>query len=116
MIVESLLDWSPLLLAAAGGWFWHDSMRARERAVRLGRDTCRRQNLLFLDDTVALDSLSVVRGDRGGLALRRIYRFEFSDTGNNRLKGAVTLTGIRLELITLEPFAAYDGGNTLLGP
>lgn len=116
MIVQSLLDWSPLLVAAGLAWFWHDSMRARERAVRLGRDTCQRQNLQFLDDTVALDSISVVRRAGGSLVLRRTYRFEFSDTGNNRLKGAITLAGIRLELITLEPFSAYDGGNTLLGP
>lgn len=116
MILESLLEWSPLLLTAGVGWFWYDSMRARERAVRLGRDTCQRQNLQFLDDTVALDSISVARGANGSPVLRRTYRFEFSDTGNNRLKGAVTLSGIRLELITLEPFSAYDGGNTLLGP
>jgi hypothetical protein len=114
LILQSLLDWSPLLLAAAAGWFWHDSMRARERAVRLGRDTCRRENLLFLDDTVALDSISFARGRGGALVLRRSYRFEFSDTGNNRLKGTITLSGRRLELISLEPHSAYEAGSTLL--
>ncbi|HEX6829627.1 MAG TPA: DUF3301 domain-containing protein [Burkholderiales bacterium] len=114
MIVESLLDWCPLLLAAGGGWFWYDSMRARERAVRLGRETCRRRGLLFLDDTVALDSIAFARSGGGRLILRRTYRFEFSDTGDNRLKGSVTLSGEKLELISLEPHGAYEGGSTLL--
>jgi hypothetical protein len=113
LILESLLELSPLAIVAVGGWFWYDSMRARERAVRLGRETCRRQDLLFLDDTVALDSIALARSG-GRLALRRTYRFEFSDTGNNRLKGSVTLTGERLELIFLEPHSAYESGSTLL--
>jgi hypothetical protein len=113
MILQALLDWAPLLLAAALGLYWYDSMRARERAVRVGRDTCRRENLLFLDDTVALDSVSLSRSSGGRLVLRRVYRFEFSDTGNNRLRGSVTLSGARLELISLEPHGAYHDGNTL---
>jgi uncharacterized protein DUF3301 len=108
-----LLDWLPVALLAAAGWFWFDSMRARESAVRRGKETCKSEALLFLDDTVALASLGIARDRRGRLLLRRTYRFEFSDTGNNRLKGSVVVMGRFVELVTLEAHAAYDGGNTL---
>jgi hypothetical protein len=35
--------------------------------------------------------------------LRRIYHFEFSDTGNNRLDGSVTLVGRTVQALYLEP-------------
>ena len=113
-MLDLLLDWLPLALLAAGGWFWFDTMRAREVAVRRGRETCRNQGLLFLDDTVALDTMAFVRDARGRLILRRTYRFEFSDTGNNRLNGSIVMAGRFVELVTLEPHAAYAGGETLL--
>ena len=56
-------------------------------------------DLLLLDDTVALASLRPGRDDEGRLRLRRVYRFEYSDTGNNRRDGQVTLLGS--ELVTL---------------
>jgi len=113
-MLRLLLEWVPVALAAGAGWFWFDSMRARETAVRRGRETCVSRGLLFLDDTVALDSLGFMRGARGRLMLRRTYRFEFSDTGNNRLRGSVVMAGARVEIVSLEPHAEYTEGNTLL--
>ncbi len=113
-MLRLLLEWLPVAIAAGGAWFWFDSMRARETAVRRGKETCAGRGLLFLDDTVALDSLEFMRGGRGRLMLRRIYRFEFSDTGNNRLKGSVVMAGERIEMVSLEPHTEYPAGNTLL--
>lgn len=113
-MLQLLLEWLPVAGAVLLGWFWFDSMRARETAVRRGKDTCVNRGLLFLDDTVALDSLSFIRSPRGRLMLRRTYRFEFSDSGDNRLRGSVVVTGKRVELVYLEPHAAYPEGNTLL--
>ena len=42
-----------LVAIAAAVLFALDSLRARERAVRAGRDACRRYELQFLDDTVS---------------------------------------------------------------
>ena len=95
-----------LLLAALGafGWFWVDSLRALEVARNAGRHVCENANLQFLDDTVARVSLRLARDKSGRRTLRRTYRFEFSETGNTRLEGHLTLIGNLLESVTMEPY------------
>jgi hypothetical protein len=83
---------------------WTDSLRARERAVAAGRAACQRYNLLFLDDTVAFTRLRLARNEDGHLRIARTYRFEFSDTGNNRRHGAVLMLGAQLLDVQLEPY------------
>lgn len=90
--------------AAAAGWFWFDSMRARERAVALGRAACEREGLQFLDETVLCTRTRPARDADGRVRLRRVYRFEFSDDGRNRRGGSLVLLGSRLEALELEPF------------
>lgn len=84
-------------------WFWFDSLRARESAVRAARLACQADGVQLLDDTVALAALGLQRGDDGWPLLRRIYRFEFSDTGNNRLDGSITLLGAHVQTLYLAP-------------
>lgn len=91
-----------LALAALAGWLVWDALRARERANDKMRAACRARGLFFLDDTVSLASLRPVRDEDGRMRLRRIYRFQFSDTGHNRREGSITLvanvvTDLRLE-------------------
>lgn len=81
-----------------------DSLRARERAVRAGRDACRRYELQFLDDTVSFARLRLARDDEGRLRLSRTYTFEFSETGNTRRHGAIVMLGQELRDIQLEPY------------
>ena len=50
---------------------------------------------------MALASLRLARNDHGQLVLRRAYRFEYSDTGDNRREGMVTLLGSRVETVRL---------------
>ena len=90
------------LLAAAGaaGLLW-TSLKAREAANAAMRAACRAQGLLFLDDTVALQSMRPARDGDGRMALRRIYGFEYSDTGDNRRRGSVTLLGPRIVAIDM---------------
>lgn len=101
MDVTSLLL---LLVAAALGWFWFDSMSALEIARQAGRRVCSDANVQFLDDTVARIALALVRDSSGRRVLRRTYRFEFSDTGNSRLEGQLVLLGNRIESVTMEPY------------
>ena len=91
-----------LLLAAAGaaGLLW-TSLKAREAANAAMRTACRAEGLLFLDDTVALQSMRPSRDGDGRMALRRIYGFEYSDTGDNRRRGSVTLLGPRIVAIDM---------------
>jgi hypothetical protein len=84
------------------GWFWIDSMAAREVAETAGKRACREEGVQFLDDTVAFGGLGFGRDDWGRLKLRRTYRFEFSDNGDNRLKGLVLLLGREVETLDLE--------------
>jgi len=93
-----------LAAGAAGGWFWYDSLRARERAVGLGREACERDSLQFLDETVLCTRTRPARGADGRVRLRRMYRFEFSDDGMNRRSGQLVLLGAELESLELEPF------------
>lgn len=93
-----------LLLLAALGWFWFDSLRALEVARNMAKRACRDANVQFLDDTVASIALALVRDKSGRRVLRRTYRFEFSETGNTRLEGRLTLLGDRIESVTMEPY------------
>ena len=101
---DSLGEALALLLFVAAGLLWADSLRARERAVRAGRDACARHDLQFLDDTVSFARLRLGRDEDGQLHLSRTYTFEFSDTGNNRRQGAIVMLGGRLADLQMEPY------------
>jgi hypothetical protein len=102
-----------LLIVAPTLWFWFDSSGARETAVAIGKRACASEGVLLLDDTVALSSLGLRRDGRGQLQLMRSYEFEFSDTGNNRLCGTVTLFGRELQTVYLEPHAGAQRPQNL---
>jgi len=89
-----------LAVAGAAGLLW-TSLKAREAANAAMRAACRAEGLLFLDDTVALQSMRPSRDGDGRMALRRIYGFEYSDTGENRRRGSVTLLGPRIVAIDM---------------
>ncbi len=82
-----------LLTMAALVWFWFDGLKAREIAVVFARATCERAGLQFLDETVALRSLRTTRDAYGHLVWKRLYGFEFSRTGVDRLQATVVLHG-----------------------
>ncbi len=99
-----MLEAIALVLLAAGTAFWVDSLRAREAALLAGRAACERYDLLLLDDTVSVTRLRLSRNTEGRLRFARAYGFEFSDTGNNRRRGSISLLGSRAEDITFEPY------------
>lgn len=90
-----------IIILGALAWLWFDSLRAREAAVRAARAACAAEGLMLLDDTVAISNLKPARDDDGRLILQRAYDFEFSDTGDNRLKGSVVLRGHRVMLLNV---------------
>jgi len=93
-----------IVLIAAGIFFWLDSLRARERALKAGRAACERYELQFLDDTVLCTRTRPTRDAEGRVTLRRVYSFEFSDDGRRRRGGSIVIVGDRLESLELEPF------------
>ena len=99
-----MLEIVTLLLLAGLVWLWFDSMRARERAVALGKSACERDGLQFLDETVECVALGLARAESGRLVLRRTYGFEFSDTGYNRRSGSIVMLGGQVESLYTEPY------------
>lgn len=89
----TLLDIVLVAVAAATAGLVWANLKARETANAAIRSVCAREGLLFLDDTVALSSMWPVRDARGRLVLRRVFAFDYSDTGHNRRRGTVTLVG-----------------------
>jgi hypothetical protein len=98
-----------LTLLVAAGWFWLDTLRARDLALVVGQRACEREGFQFLDWTVAQRRIGLARDADGRVHVRRVYGFEFSDTGNNRLDGAVTLMGRHVESVALGPGERRSG-------
>jgi len=78
------------------GWFWLDSMRAREIATEVCKTACAQRKLQFLDQTVALRRLGLAWRSEG-LRMRRVYRFDFSEEGVGRRSGYLVMRGLALE-------------------
>lgn len=96
------LDLMGLLLLAVTGWLWYDSLTAREASVAAARAACRSEDLLLLDDTVAIARLRFARDGDGVLRIQRMYGFEYSDTGNDRHSGDVVMLGSRVVVINIK--------------
>jgi hypothetical protein len=109
-----LFEFAAIGLLGGVAWFWYESLARRETAVDAARRACIAENVQFLDDTVALAGLRLQRNANGRITLRRVYRFEFSDTGNNRLAGSVTLLGAMVQALYLEPHDGIMAGRRML--
>lgn len=97
-----------LLLVVALGWFWLNGIKARDAAMMACRRACGEEGLQFLDDTVSTARVRLERDDDGVLRVRRVYSFEYSDSGNNRRPGTIVLLGDRVILLNVGLRAAPD--------
>jgi|HigsolmetaAR201D_1030396.scaffolds.fasta_scaffold08249_2 hypothetical protein len=88
-----------LILAAAIGWFWQDSLAARERANKAAMEACNRLSLQFLDGTVAFARLQLIRSTGSLFTLRRTYVFDYTANSIERRQGFVVLAGHRVETV-----------------
>jgi len=97
-------------LAILGGlaWLWFDSLRARDAGIHAVRRTCEADDLQLLDETVAIAGLKPARDDDGHLVLRRVYEFEYSDTGDNRRRGSVVMLGQQVVLLNVGLRLVHD--------
>ena len=98
------MSWEIVLLVGLSAlvWYWYSGMQVREQAIAVGRRSCADAELQFLDDSVALSRTRFARNSSGQLVFQRDYRFEFSDTGNNRLPGMIRMQGERIEWVSLD--------------
>lgn len=44
----------------------------------------------------------------GRRILRRTYRFEFTETGNSRREGEITMLGEQVKSVTMEPYEILE--------
>lgn len=93
-----------MLALLFGAWFWQDSLRVRELAIAHAKDFCAKENVQFLDGAVATVSIRLKRDERARLVIARDYQFEFTDTGNNRLKATIIMLGHRIQAMHLPPY------------
>ncbi len=100
----------PLVLLLVVVYLWFEVLRIREQVITHCKRLCREANLQLLDQTVALASMSLKRGKNGMPSLQRIYGFEVSENGVDRLSGYVTLRGNYIIESRLE---AADGSNII---
>jgi hypothetical protein len=110
---ETLL---PPLLILAGFYFWHNALRARERARALGHALCARVNVQLLDQTVALRRVSLRRIPGQGLRLLRCYGFDVSTDGNDRHHGSLDMLDgevVSYDLPVRESTHEPAGGNVI---
>lgn len=96
-----LLDLLGLLLLGAVAWLWLDSLKARETAVAAAKAACDSERLVLLDDTVAIQRIGLARDGDGVSHVRRVYGFEYSDTGNDRTAASLVMLGSRVLVINL---------------
>lgn len=100
MLTLSKLFW--LLLLGAGAAYWWVAREIKEIAYQAAKAHCHRMDVEFLDDSVVLRRLRLMRDEDGRLRLWRRYGFEFSATGAERYGGSIVLLGRRVKLIQLD--------------
>jgi hypothetical protein len=103
-----MLTFETIVFVALGciAWLWYDTIRAREVGVRAARESCAREGVQLLDDTIAFRSLRLARNDKGHMALRRVYDFEYSGSGNDRYRGSVMLLGDEVVMLDVSEHRA----------
>jgi len=82
------------------GWFFLDSLRAQEKAITICSKACQERNVQLLDQTVSVHRIGIRWGTEG-IRLRRIYRFDYSDDGEDRHTGHLILVGTRQEELSM---------------
>jgi hypothetical protein len=89
-------------------WFWVDSTRAKEAAVRYCKHQCDKEGGQLLDQTVQLSKLRLQRNRRGVMQFRREYSFDYSYQGDDRLSGYVVMLGLSVQLIHMDRIEQND--------
>ena len=82
-------------------WLWFDGSKAREAGTDEVRKQCKAEGLQLLDETIVFASLRPARSGDGWIVWRRVYEFEYSDTGDNRRRGSVQLLGAKVMVLNL---------------
>ena len=76
--------------------YWRGALGARERVLDAARRAVEQVNAQWLDQTVSMERMKLIRAPGGGIGIRRFYRFESSLAGDDRRMGRVVVDGQRV--------------------
>lgn len=84
--------------------YWLDAIRCKELARDAGKIACKKNELVFLDDTVVIKKVRLRRNPAGSMSLYREYYFEFSNDGVYRYKGMISMLGKFVQNINMDAY------------
>lgn len=96
-----------MLFVAICAWLWR-AHGVREQALAHAKRHCAKLDVELLDGAVALRTLGIERDSRGHRRLARHFDFEFTVTGDQRLRGHLSMYGQHLARIQLEPHPVLE--------
>jgi len=99
-----MLETILLALLLLSAWLWLDSIAKREIAINSGRELAGRYSLQLLDETVACMQIRIGRDSRGHAQLLRLYEFEVSASGTERMQCSLQLLGKHLKTWHIPPY------------
>lgn len=99
-----MLETILLALLLLSAWLWLDSIAKREIAINYGRELAGRYSLQLLDETVACMQIRIGRDSRGHAQLQRLYEFEVSASGTERMQCNLQLLGKHLQTWHIPPY------------
>lgn len=93
-----------LIILIGCAWFWLDAIAKREAAIQYGQSLAQRWQLQLLDETVACTKISIARDAHGHAQFLRVYAFELSANGAERMQCTLQLLGKRLHSWDIPPY------------
>lgn len=82
-----------LLILVPAIAFWVSGRDAAEKAIEHGRRACQHAGVQWLDQSVHQVRIRLRRNAEGRLCWERQFRFEYSNGGDDRHAGLVTMLG-----------------------
>ena len=90
-----------LIVLGLLAWLWLDSIKVRDIGIRAAKVACHSEGFQLLDDTVSIARVALTRDGDGAAALRRVYNFDYTDTGDNRRNGSLVMIGSRVLVVNI---------------
>jgi len=89
------------LVLVSWGLYVFQALRVRELALDAARRACKQESVQLLDESVAVQRISMSRDDQGQWRVWRQYRFEYSIDGMERERGHIIMLGPRLQALVM---------------
>ena len=93
-----------LVIIGMIGWFWQNTLRAKEVAYVACRRLCQAYGYQLLDDTITFERLRFARDHYGRVSLARHYTFRFSLDGTDCHKGIIYTVGTQVKTLSVPEF------------